>query len=128
MLPNSLRPKRRAPWAESLKTKLCIANQRALVPGREFPRDGQSVQSLRRLARHERSSLNLALDWMLKVNICTRQDRRCDIEGGMHARWLTRHAIAASRTCAGVLLPPLLRVSGELDSDVVGAIAKCVLQ
>jgi len=56
------------------------------------------------------------------------RDTRCDIEGGMNARWLTRHAIAAFQTCAGVLLPPLLRLSGELDGDVVGVIAKCVLQ
>jgi len=73
MLPNSLRPKRRAPWAESLKTKLCIVNQRALVPGREFVCNGLGVQSLHRLARHGRSSLNLAVDWILEVKTCNRQ-------------------------------------------------------
>ncbi len=103
-------------------------NQRALVPGREFVCNGLGVQSLHRLARHGHSSLNLAVDWILEVNICNRQGYALRYRRGMNARWLTRHAIAAFRTCAGVLLPPLLRLSGELDGDVVGVIAKCVLQ
>ena len=112
-----------------MNTKLCIADQRQLIPEREFLWDGLSVQSLHRLAGHERSWLNLALDWMLEVNACTQPDmRRLMMEGNVKGRWHTQHVIAAFRTCAGGFLPPWWRVSRELDDAVVRVMGKCVLR